>query len=157
MVLNHTGKACTVKLFSTAEYWVDQWRHAVRFAESVDMKYDMGIKIFLKVAPASVLSGMACRSLAVICSDSVAHVTVDYLARIALQDAKLFFVYCSSMTVKWKNFDSIAPRQKVHLPTHVWQKEHFESAHNLQRKAMMADRASLDSGASVFSRHQRAR
>lgn len=55
VVLNHTGKACTVKLFSTAEYWVDQWRHAVRFAESVDMKYDMGIKIFLKVAPASVL------------------------------------------------------------------------------------------------------
>jgi acyl transferase domain-containing protein len=150
MVLNRTGKACTAQSFPKADYWVDHLRNAVRFADSIDTVYDMGVKIFLEVGPNSVLGGMARRSLAVTRNDdskwftSLSSKLPEWLSMTRCVSS----LYSSGITVNWKNFDSIAPRQKVHLPTYAWQKVHYESARNLQGKAMIAGGASSGSGAS---------
>jgi epothilone polyketide synthase D len=150
MVLNRTGKVSTAQSFPNADYWVDHLRNAVRFADSVDTVYDMGVKMFLEVGASPVLSGMARRSLAVTRDDdskwftSLSTKQPDWLSMTRCVSS----LYSNGVTVDWKNFDTVAPRQKVHLPTYAWQYVHYESERNYVGKAMIAGGASSGSGGS---------
>ncbi|MEU0054707.1 type I polyketide synthase [Streptomyces sp. NPDC006309] len=58
-----TGALATDGLLATPDYWVDQARHAVRFADAVTALRDQGAVTHLELGPGGVLSAMALGTL----------------------------------------------------------------------------------------------
>ena len=58
-----TGAPAEDGRFATPEYWVDQVRHAVRFADAVTALRDQGAGTFLEIGPGGGLTALALRTL----------------------------------------------------------------------------------------------
>ncbi|MFD4320236.1 type I polyketide synthase [Streptomyces sp. NPDC058548] len=63
MVSTLTGKALAEDELGTPDYWVDQVRHAVRFADAVATLNDLGATTYLELGPGGVLTGMTLGTL----------------------------------------------------------------------------------------------
>ncbi|MET8052961.1 SDR family NAD(P)-dependent oxidoreductase [Streptosporangium sp. NPDC005286] len=130
VVSNVTGESATAEQLCSPDYWVDQVRQAVRFADGVRTLHRQGVRAYLELGPDGVLTAMAVDTLAAE-SDADAHesdaVLVPVLRkgrdeRIASMTA-LAELHVHGVAVDWQ---AVLPgARRVDLPTYAFQHQRF--------------------------------
>ncbi|MFJ7152411.1 type I polyketide synthase [Streptomyces sp. NPDC100445] len=120
-----TGALATDRLLATPDYWVDQARHAVRFADAVTTLRDQGAVTHLELGPGGVLSAMALGTLG---PDSRGCVTT--LRRDTPEDtavrAALAELHVRGVPVDWTAvLGRPAPAVGPDLPTYAFQHQRY--------------------------------
>ncbi|CDR01154.1 modular polyketide synthase [Streptomyces iranensis] len=108
-------------LTADAEYWVEQVRATVRFADGVRELGERGVRTFLEVGPGGVLAAMAQESLG---DDAAAFATLrkDGSEPLAVVGA-VGKAYARGVGVDWKAL--LAGGRRVELPTYAFQRERY--------------------------------
>ncbi|MEO6089498.1 MAG: SDR family NAD(P)-dependent oxidoreductase [Umezawaea sp.] len=108
---------------TSAEFWVQQVREPVRFADAVRTSVERGVTAFLELGPDGVLSGMAAGSL----SEDV--LVVPALRRDRDEEAALVTalarLYVSGVPVVWSVLFEGTGARRVELPTYAFQHERY--------------------------------
>ncbi|WP_255637750.1 type I polyketide synthase [Amycolatopsis sp. DSM 110486] len=106
------------------DYWVRHARDTVRFVDAVATLHEAGVRTFLEIGPAAVLSAMvpACLPAASECA-AVPVARADQGEVRTLLTA-LAAVWCRGVRVDWRRFHGPGPRP-VQLPTYPFQRERF--------------------------------
>ena len=128
LVSNLTGQPARRGDVTKAEYWRDQTRGTVRFADGLKAAYKLGYRVFIEIGPRPTLTNLAQRTLA---DDSVCLATLDGspdASRAALET--LGRVYLKGATIDWKGVHGPG-RTRVLLPTYPFQR----SRHWLEAQA----------------------
>ncbi|MER6178903.1 acyltransferase domain-containing protein, partial [Streptosporangium sp. NPDC001681] len=130
VVSNVTGESATAEQLCSPDYWVDQVRQAVRFADGVRTLHRQGVRAYLELGPDGVLTAMAADTLAAE-SDADAQesdaVLVPVLRkgrdeRIASMTA-LAELHVHGVAVDWQ---AVLPgARRVDLPTYAFQHQRF--------------------------------
>ncbi|MEV4753350.1 SDR family NAD(P)-dependent oxidoreductase [Streptosporangium sp. NPDC049248] len=125
-----TGEAATAERLCSPDYWVEQVRGAVRFADGVRALHAQGVRAYLELGPDGVLTAMAVDTLAaeseveVHTSDAVLVPVLrkDRDERIALMTA-LAELHVHGVAVDWQ---AVFPdARRVDLPTYAFQHQRF--------------------------------
>ncbi|MER6178905.1 acyltransferase domain-containing protein, partial [Streptosporangium sp. NPDC001681] len=123
-----TGEAATAEQLCSPDYWVDQVRGAVRFADGVRTLHARGVRAYLELGPDGVLTAMAADTLAadaeVPGSDAVLVPVLrkDRDEQVASMTA-LAELYVHGVPVDWR---SVLPGgRRVDLPTYAFQHQWF--------------------------------
>jgi acyl transferase domain-containing protein len=126
IVSSITGKLAEAGQLERSNYWVDQARRAVCFADGIQTLHQQGVNIFLELGPRPVLVGMgaAClpneQSVAWIPSLAPGKHGVSRIQR-SLAD-----LHVRHVPINWKSFfEPFGCCQRVELPTYAFQREHF--------------------------------
>jgi myxalamid-type polyketide synthase MxaB len=124
LISNLTGLVADDAI-TTAEYWVQHTRNAVRFADGVQTLINDGYNNFVEIGPQPILLGMAQES--VIESENILWLPSlrkdkDAWAQILDSLAKL---YVAGVDIDWKHFDSNYNHSKVQLPTYPFQRQRY--------------------------------
>ncbi|MFD6247602.1 SDR family NAD(P)-dependent oxidoreductase, partial [Streptomyces roseolus] len=120
-----TGRLAEGDDLRTPEYWADQVRGAVRFADAVGTLETAGVGIFLELGPDGVLSAMTRDSVAA--ADRVTAVPVLRRDRDEAQTfaSALAAAFVHGAPVDWtRAFEGASPRQ-VSLPTYAFQRQPY--------------------------------
>ncbi|MGW6797906.1 type I polyketide synthase, partial [Streptomyces sp. NPDC055039] len=126
-VSNLTGEPATVAQVTSADYWVDHVRRAVRFADGVGWLAGHGVTTFLELGPDSVLSAMAED-----CLDTAD--TEDHAALPALRAGRpeadtlttaLAGLYVRGVTVRWAEYFAGTGAHRHDLPTYAFQRRRY--------------------------------
>ncbi|MFD6347964.1 SDR family NAD(P)-dependent oxidoreductase, partial [Streptomyces roseolus] len=120
-----TGRLAEGDDLRTPEYWADQVRGAVRFADAVGTLETAGVGVFLELGPDGVLSAMARDSVAA--ADRVTAVPVLRRDRDEAQTfaSALAAAFVHGALVDWtRAFEGASPRQ-VALPTYAFQRQPY--------------------------------
>ena len=123
MVSNLSGKAAGVNEISRPDWWIEQVRRPVRFAESIQTLEQLGCEIFVEVGPQPVLLGMAqlCLSGKRKLLPSLRRDKADWNQ--LLESLATLFV--NGIDVDWAGFDRSYSRRKVQLPTYQFQRKRY--------------------------------
>nr|WP_318207417.1 SDR family NAD(P)-dependent oxidoreductase [Streptomyces sp. SJL17-1] len=132
MVSTLTGKALAADELGTPDYWVDQVRHAVRFADAVTSLSDLGATTYLEIGPGGVLTGMALGSLAPLASpmgsaeDSgcVATLRRDQAEDVSVLTA-LAELHVRGIALDWTALSAEPRRARTDLPTYAFQHQRY--------------------------------
>jgi acyl transferase domain-containing protein/acyl carrier protein len=120
LISNLTGRLADESV-TTAAYWVDHARGAVRFAAGVRAAYEAGARTFLELGPKPTLLGLvpACvpeapALLASLRPDRESHAALESLAEL----------YAQGRVIAW---DGVFPdrTRPVELPTYPWQRASY--------------------------------
>ncbi|GES10225.1 hypothetical protein Amac_038220 [Acrocarpospora macrocephala] len=118
-----TGDAATAEQVCSADYWVDQVRGAVRFADGVRTLETQGVRAYLELGPDGVLTAMAQDTLAA----EIDNVLVPVLRRdrdeheVVIEALAQLHVH--GVSVNWQ---AVLPRgRRVDLPTYAFQHERY--------------------------------
>ncbi|TDQ04403.1 pimaricinolide synthase PimS1 [Labedaea rhizosphaerae] len=116
-----TGHAATAEELCSPEYWVNQVRAAVRFADAVGFLGEQGVDTFVELGPDAVLSAMA--------QESVDGVFVAALRREHDEQRQLLTALATAhgrgAKVDWTAFYKDSGARKLELPTYAFQRRRF--------------------------------
>ncbi len=122
LVLNATGRLLDKTSPLDAAYWRRHARGAVRFAESISTLRAGGMRVFLEIGPAPVLTGMARQC--VVDSDAIWLASMrkdrDALSQMLSSLSSLFVL---GFNPNWKSFDGARACRRVALPTYPFQRQ----------------------------------
>ncbi|MBT2400189.1 SDR family NAD(P)-dependent oxidoreductase [Streptomyces sp. ISL-100] len=114
-----TGKPAEGDDLRTGEYWADQVRGAVRFADAVSALGDAGVTTFLELGPDGVLSALV--------GDS--GVAVPALRRDRSEPETLVTalgrLHTRGVPVDWQAFLAASGARRVDLPTYAFQRRRY--------------------------------
>ncbi|AZQ38051.1 SDR family NAD(P)-dependent oxidoreductase [Streptomyces cyaneochromogenes] len=126
LVSTLTGRLVTAAELSTPDYWADQVREAVRFADAVGSLADLGVTAFAEVGPGSALSAPARDVLADIGGD---HTVVPLLRRLDAEAESLVggvgTLHTHGVPVDWAAFFEGTGARRVDLPTYAFQQRRY--------------------------------
>ncbi|MFI1401045.1 thioester reductase domain-containing protein, partial [Streptomyces sp. NPDC020681] len=121
-----TGRPVTVAEVSSPDYWADQVRRAVRFADAVGCLADLGVTAFAELGPGSALSAPAREVLAEADGD---HTVVPLLRRLDAEAqslvAGLGALHAHGAPVDWAAFFEGTGARRVDLPTYAFQQRRY--------------------------------
>ncbi|MGC2374531.1 MAG: SDR family NAD(P)-dependent oxidoreductase, partial [Solirubrobacteraceae bacterium] len=146
IVSNLTGELVVAEHICSPDYWVDQVRQTVRFADGVSCLRKQGVASFLELGPDGVLSAMCQECLA----DSDAQVAVAPVLRggrseVESLQAALAELWVNGAQVQWARLFADSNARPVELPTYAFQRERYW----LDGPPMQANSASIG----VSTRH----
>ncbi|MDJ0515594.1 MAG: SDR family NAD(P)-dependent oxidoreductase [Trichodesmium sp. MO_231.B1] len=123
LISNVTGKLVDAEITS-AEYWVNHVRQAVRFADSMITLHQQGYNLFLEIGPKPILLGMGRR-----CLPQEVGVWLPSL-RSGVDEwqsilSSLGQLYVNGYKVNWLQFYQGYNHEKVVLPTYPFQRERY--------------------------------
>jgi acyl transferase domain-containing protein/SAM-dependent methyltransferase/acyl carrier protein len=121
LVLNSTGRLLDETSPLDAAYWRRHAREAVRFAESISTLRERGMRVFLEIGPAPVLTGLA--------RQCVGDADVIWLASLR-KDCDAWSPMLSSLSSlfvlgfnpDWQSFNGPRLRRPIALPTYPFQR-----------------------------------
>ncbi|MEU3902158.1 SDR family NAD(P)-dependent oxidoreductase, partial [Streptomyces sp. NPDC029519] len=136
MVSTLTGKALAENELGTPRYWVDQVRHAVRFADAVTTLSDLGATTYLELGPGGVLTGMALGALAPLAGLAETGATgagttacVATLRRDKPEDAgvltALAELHVRGIALDWTSLYAEPHQARTDLPTYAFQHRRY--------------------------------
>ena len=119
---------------ATPEYWVQQVRQPVRFADGVATLHAQGVEVLLEIGPQPVLLGMAGQAEGAangrpLMLASLRPHTPDWERMLA----SLGDLYVRGMKIDWVALDSDVPRRKVMLPAYPFQRQRYWPAPKVAR------------------------
>ncbi|MEN3584906.1 type I polyketide synthase, partial [Streptomyces sp. ZYX-F-203] len=122
LISHVTGEQARVEQVTSADYWVDHVRRAVRFADGVRWLHEHGVTTFLEVGPDGVLSALA--------QESADDVTALPLLRSGRPEtdtvtAALAALHVRGTTVKWAEYFAGTGARRVDLPTYAFQTRRY--------------------------------
>ncbi|HWO24078.1 MAG TPA: amino acid adenylation domain-containing protein, partial [Kofleriaceae bacterium] len=135
IVSNLTGQVASDAELATPGYWVDQLRHAVRFADGIRTLQDAGVHTFLELGPHGVLSALADMTLADTARERAGCIAV--LRKDRPEDetltAAVGALHARGHRVDWSAFfqscgDRMGPAlgpRRVDLPMYAFQRQRF--------------------------------
>jgi acyl transferase domain-containing protein/NAD(P)-dependent dehydrogenase (short-subunit alcohol dehydrogenase family) len=119
MIANVTGDFAAADL-ATADYWVQQVRRPVRFADGIATLHRAGYELFVEVGPKPILLGMGKQCLP--------EGTATWLASLRPQQDRrqwlrsLGELYARGLSIHWSGFER---RRYVSLPTYPFQRQRY--------------------------------
>ncbi|MDX3855597.1 SDR family NAD(P)-dependent oxidoreductase [Streptomyces sp. AK02-01A] len=120
-----TGQMASGDDLRTADYWVDQVRHAVRFADAVRTLEAEGVTTLLEVGPGGVLSAL----VAGVVEQPGTTVAVPAVRgrRPEPEDlvAALSTLHCRGVAVDWQVFFTGTGARRTELPTYAFQHQRY--------------------------------
>ncbi|MFE4646604.1 polyketide synthase dehydratase domain-containing protein, partial [Streptomyces sp. NPDC056730] len=126
-VSNVTGEPATVAQVTSADYWVDHVRRAVRFADGVGWLAGHGVTTFLELGPDSVLSAMAEDCLDA--TDTEGHAALPALRagrpETDTLTTALAGLYVRGVTVRWAEYFAGTGARRRDLPTYAFQRRRY--------------------------------
>ncbi|WP_206442183.1 type I polyketide synthase, partial [Streptomyces boncukensis] len=122
IVSNLTGAVAEPGLMQEPEYWLDQIRRTVRFAEGVTALQTMGVTACLELGPDGVLSGMAQETAADAVFASALRKDRDETDTTLTAISRL---WTSGVEVDWAKVFTDWGGRVVELPTYAFQRERF--------------------------------
>ncbi|MEO6089499.1 MAG: SDR family NAD(P)-dependent oxidoreductase, partial [Umezawaea sp.] len=108
---------------TSSEFWVQQVREPVRFADGVRTLVERGVSAFLELGPDAVLSGMAAESL----DEDALVVPVlrkDWGEEVSLV-AALARLHVQGIAIDWTKIFEGTGARRVDLPTYAFQRRHY--------------------------------
>ncbi|MFE6051640.1 SDR family NAD(P)-dependent oxidoreductase [Kitasatospora sp. NPDC056446] len=108
----------------TADYWVDQLRGSVRFADAVHRAHQDGATAFLEAGPDAVLAPAAAACLPDLPTRPVALLRRDRTDVRAATEA-LAALHTSGVTVDWAAVHEGRPLRRVPLPRYAFRSRHY--------------------------------
>ncbi|MEV4240239.1 type I polyketide synthase, partial [Nocardia sp. NPDC049737] len=119
-----TGAVADPQLWCSAQYWVDQVRRPVRFADAAAAAWARGVNTFVEVGPDGVLSAMAAECLPEDATTvAVLHPERGEPAEILTALARLFV---RAVPVRWNAaVFAGAEAAVVELPTYAFDRQHY--------------------------------
>ncbi|MFE9780492.1 SDR family NAD(P)-dependent oxidoreductase [Streptomyces sp. NPDC005775] len=105
--------------WQSPEYWVDQVRQPVRFADAVHSAEALGVRTFVEIGPDAVLSALG--------SDSATFVPLLRRNRPESEAlvAALSRLYVEGVRVDWEAFYAGTSARRVELPTYAFQRSRY--------------------------------
>ncbi|WP_437184779.1 type I polyketide synthase, partial [Streptomyces tanashiensis] len=129
MVSTLTGKALAEDELGTPDYWVDQVRHAVRFADAVATLDGLGATTYLELGPGGVLTGMALGSLGDTDTDAGTSACVATLRRDQAEDVSVLTalaeLHVRGITLDWNALYAEPRQARTDLPTYAFQHQRY--------------------------------
>ncbi|MGW0595339.1 type I polyketide synthase, partial [Streptosporangium sp. NPDC002607] len=123
-----TGQAATAEQLCSPDYWVEQVRGAVRFADGIRTLHGQGVRAYLELGPDGVLTAMAQDTIATEPEASESHTVVVPVLRgdrdehQAVTEA-LARLHVHGVPVNWQ---TVLPRgRRVDLPTYAFEHQRF--------------------------------
>ncbi|MGW2200263.1 acyltransferase domain-containing protein, partial [Streptosporangium sp. NPDC001682] len=119
-----TGQVATAEQLCSPDYWVDQVRGAVRFADGIRTLHARGVRAYLELGPDGVLTAMAADTLA---ADADVHESDAVLVPVLRKDrdeqtasmTALAELHVHGVPVDWR---AVLPGgRRVDLPTYAFQ------------------------------------
>ncbi|MEV4742845.1 type I polyketide synthase, partial [Streptomyces sp. NPDC049555] len=128
LVSTLTGTLATVEQLTSAGYWADHARHAVRFADALAWLAGHGTTTFLELGPDAVLS-----ALTRTCLEDAADLAAVPLLRPGRPEedsatAALAQLYVRGVPVQWQPYfagTGVRPCDPAALPTYPFQRRHY--------------------------------
>ena len=124
LVLNSTGCLLDEASQLDAAYWRRHARGTVRFAESIQTLFARGIRVFLEIGPAPVLTGMARQCVEDSDTLWLASMRKDRAVWPEML-ASLGSLYVHGFDPDWSAFDRPYLRHRLPLPTYPFQREKY--------------------------------
>ena len=123
LALNGTGRVLDDASPINAAYWRRHARGTVRFADSIAALRANGMRVFLEVGPAPVLTGMARQ-----CAGESQIVWLSSLRRDREASAEMFsslgMLYTLGLNPEWQRVES-GQRRRLSLPTYPFQRQRY--------------------------------
>ncbi|WP_189220902.1 SDR family NAD(P)-dependent oxidoreductase, partial [Streptomyces ruber] len=120
-----TGRPATGDELRTADYWAEQVRGAVRFADAVRTLESEGAGTLLEVGPGAVLSGLVAQSAADPDATHAVPAVRGGRPEAEALTAALAALHCRGTAVDWTAFFAPTGAGTVDLPTYAFQRDHF--------------------------------
>ncbi|WP_208972943.1 type I polyketide synthase [Streptomyces malaysiensis] len=120
-----TGTPAKDGQFATPEYWADQVRHAVRFADAVTALRDQGARTFLEIGPGNSLTSLALGALGTDHGDCFATMSEDDSEETAVLTA-LAELHVRDTDIDWPALlGTPATEIGTELPTYAFQHQRY--------------------------------
>jgi len=122
-IVSNLSGALADERISTAEYWVEHVREAVRFADGITTLRECGVRTFLEIGPGGVLTAMANE-----CLDGIEDVRTLPTLRKGVDEAHAVVSAIGALHVDGRSLDwsAVFPGARtVDLPTYAFQREHY--------------------------------
>ncbi|WP_309145817.1 type I polyketide synthase [Streptomyces malaysiensis] len=120
-----TGTPAKDGQFATPEYWADQVRHAVRFADAVTALRDQGARTFLEIGPGNSLTSLTLGALGTDHGDCFATMSEDDSEETAVLTA-LAELHVRDADVDWPALlGTPATEIGTELPTYAFQHQRY--------------------------------
>ncbi|GAB2724951.1 hypothetical protein GCM10010442_52970 [Kitasatospora kifunensis] len=120
-----TGQLATAEQLCTPEYWVEQVRGTVRFADAVRLLAEQGSTSFLELGPDGVLSGAVAQTL----GDQAQLTGVPALRRGRAESSALTgalgWLHAHGVPVDWTAVFAASGARRVELPTYPFQRRRY--------------------------------
>ncbi|WP_320774774.1 beta-ketoacyl synthase N-terminal-like domain-containing protein, partial [Streptomyces sp. CRN 30] len=127
VVSNLTGAPATVEQLTSADYWADHVRHAVRFADGVSWLAGHGTGVFLELGPDATLAALT-RSVLDAAGDDRAAVLPalrkDRAEETALTETATG-LHLRGVPLRWDRFFESTGARRTDLPTYAFQHRRF--------------------------------
>lgn len=123
IVSNVTGQLATPGQLSNPDYWIEQARKPVRFADGLTAAHNTGASVFLEVGPDATLTGLTTENPHLTTALAVhttrnnrdeAHTFLEALSRL----------HTNGVTINWAAYYT-HPTAHLDLPTYAFQRQRF--------------------------------
>ncbi|MGW0517514.1 type I polyketide synthase [Crossiella sp. NPDC003009] len=125
VVSNVTGTLASTEQLCSPEYWVDQARQAVRFAEGITWLAAQGVANFVELGPDGVLSGLVQGCL----PEDADALRIPLLRKdrpeVASTLGAISALHVRGVELDWAAFFAGTGAERVELPTYAFQRERF--------------------------------
>ncbi|MEO8179846.1 MAG: condensation domain-containing protein, partial [Deltaproteobacteria bacterium] len=146
-----TGKLLTPEQACSSQYWADQLRHAVRFADGVTTICDREERVFLEVGPGTALTTSAAKQTMGVrprrLLETLGHPKLDRPALEATLRC-LGRLWIENVAIDWNAVYDAPARRLVHLPTYPFTR----TRHWISVPKASADALALDATAASLAR-----